>query len=215
MSSTRIGIKDPRARCSCSSRRERISPVLRRREEARCAAISRSSACQARISPPPRRFGNRSDLSPLEEAELPYPHLALTSDHLDIAFHAPRTFARPVLVFRDPACASVSQSCAISISARWRDAPRGMSMTGQRAPRGAGRERRCSSCEEDDLSAARRAVVSDCARHDPNCSCISSCTASAPSSAVNGVSPRSVCLRGNSPCTRSSLGIQRDSSPGP
>jgi catechol 2,3-dioxygenase-like lactoylglutathione lyase family enzyme len=35
-----------------------------------------------------------------EEAEKPYPHLTLTSDHLDLAFHAPVVCARPMLVFR-------------------------------------------------------------------------------------------------------------------
>ena len=35
-----------------------------------------------------------------EEAQVPYPHLTLTSDHLDLAFHPPRVCARPMLVFR-------------------------------------------------------------------------------------------------------------------
>jgi hypothetical protein len=35
-----------------------------------------------------------------EEAQVPYPHLTLTSDHLDLAFHAPEVCARPMLVFR-------------------------------------------------------------------------------------------------------------------
>jgi hypothetical protein len=32
--------------------------------------------------------------------EAPYPHLTLTSDHLDLAFHRPRMFEAPLLVFR-------------------------------------------------------------------------------------------------------------------
>jgi catechol 2,3-dioxygenase-like lactoylglutathione lyase family enzyme len=36
------------------------------------------------------------------EAQAPYPHLALTSDHLDIAFHRPRLHTQPLLVFREP-----------------------------------------------------------------------------------------------------------------
>jgi hypothetical protein len=35
-----------------------------------------------------------------EEAQAPYPHLTLTSDHLDLAFHSPRLCATPLLVFR-------------------------------------------------------------------------------------------------------------------
>lgn len=38
-----------------------------------------------------------------EQAEQPYPHLSLTSDHLDLAFHPPAVCARPMLVFRDAA----------------------------------------------------------------------------------------------------------------
>jgi catechol 2,3-dioxygenase-like lactoylglutathione lyase family enzyme len=36
------------------------------------------------------------------EAQSPYPHLALTSDHLDVAFHRPRLQMQPMLVFREP-----------------------------------------------------------------------------------------------------------------
>jgi len=35
------------------------------------------------------------------EAESPYPHLPLTSDHLDLSFHRPRLSERALLVFRD------------------------------------------------------------------------------------------------------------------
>ena len=34
-------------------------------------------------------------------ASTPIAHLALTSDHLDLAFHQPPLFERPMLVFRD------------------------------------------------------------------------------------------------------------------
>jgi catechol 2,3-dioxygenase-like lactoylglutathione lyase family enzyme len=37
-----------------------------------------------------------------QETDMPYVHLPLTSDHLDIAFHRPRTFDGPMIVFRDP-----------------------------------------------------------------------------------------------------------------
>lgn len=35
-----------------------------------------------------------------DEVEAPYAHLPLTSDHLDLAFHRPRTCEAPLLVFR-------------------------------------------------------------------------------------------------------------------
>jgi catechol 2,3-dioxygenase-like lactoylglutathione lyase family enzyme len=40
------------------------------------------------------------------EESQPYPHLSLTSDHLDLAFHPPALSARPLLVFRDAAMRS-------------------------------------------------------------------------------------------------------------
>jgi catechol 2,3-dioxygenase-like lactoylglutathione lyase family enzyme len=36
------------------------------------------------------------------ESDVPYVHLPLTSDHLNIAFHRPRTLDRPMFVFSDP-----------------------------------------------------------------------------------------------------------------
>ena len=36
-----------------------------------------------------------------EEEQAPYPHLCLTSDHIDLAFHRPRVCERPMIVFRD------------------------------------------------------------------------------------------------------------------
>jgi catechol 2,3-dioxygenase-like lactoylglutathione lyase family enzyme len=36
------------------------------------------------------------------EEDVPYPHLALTSDYLDLSFHRPRLCEQPLLVFRAP-----------------------------------------------------------------------------------------------------------------
>jgi catechol 2,3-dioxygenase-like lactoylglutathione lyase family enzyme len=36
------------------------------------------------------------------ETDAPYPHLVLTSDHLDLAFHQPGTADHPLIVFRAP-----------------------------------------------------------------------------------------------------------------
>jgi predicted enzyme related to lactoylglutathione lyase len=36
-----------------------------------------------------------------EQSDQPYPHLSLTSDHLDLAFHPRAVCAQPMLVFRD------------------------------------------------------------------------------------------------------------------
>jgi hypothetical protein len=49
-----------------------------------------------------RRFWEPLGFVATEEAEQPYLKLALTSDHLDLAFHRPRTLDRAALVFQDP-----------------------------------------------------------------------------------------------------------------
>jgi len=48
-----------------------------------------------------RQFWEPLGFVATEEAEEPYLHLPLTSDHLDLAFHRPRTFDSPVLVFSE------------------------------------------------------------------------------------------------------------------
>ena len=56
-----------------------------------------------------REFWERAGFVALGEEQLPYPHLPLTSDYLDLAFHAPRLFDAPLLVFE---CADVSAHIA-------------------------------------------------------------------------------------------------------
>jgi catechol 2,3-dioxygenase-like lactoylglutathione lyase family enzyme len=46
-----------------------------------------------------REFWERAGFVALDEEQLPYPHLPLTSDYLDLGFHAPRLFDAPLLVF--------------------------------------------------------------------------------------------------------------------
>ena len=56
-----------------------------------------------------REFWERAGFVALGEEQLPYPHLPLTSDYLDLAFHAPRLFDAPLLVFE---CADISAHIA-------------------------------------------------------------------------------------------------------
>jgi catechol 2,3-dioxygenase-like lactoylglutathione lyase family enzyme len=46
-----------------------------------------------------REFWERAGFVALEEVDEPYPHMPLTSDRLDLAFHTPRLFDAPLLVF--------------------------------------------------------------------------------------------------------------------
>ena len=97
-----IGFLDPFGQAVSVLEARTYSPVAREPAEVSCAVTSARSACRPAISRPARCSGSRSGLSPPDEAEMPYVHLTFTSDHLDIAFHRPRTFDVPLLVFRDP-----------------------------------------------------------------------------------------------------------------
>lgn len=46
-----------------------------------------------------REFWERAGFVALEAVDEPYPHMPLTSDRLDLAFHTPRLFEAPLLVF--------------------------------------------------------------------------------------------------------------------
>ncbi len=72
-----------------------------------------------------REFWERGGFVALPELDEPYPHLPLTSDHLDLAFHQRRTFDAPMLVFE---CADVPRQLV-----RWREQALALS---QDLPRG-------------------------------------------------------------------------------
>jgi catechol 2,3-dioxygenase-like lactoylglutathione lyase family enzyme len=77
-----------------------------------------------------REFWERAGFVALPEEQQPFPHLPLTSDHLDLGFHQRRTFDAPLLVFE---CADVTKNIA-----RLREL--GMALSGQ-LPRGLDRQR--------------------------------------------------------------------------
>jgi catechol 2,3-dioxygenase-like lactoylglutathione lyase family enzyme len=65
------------------------------------------------------------------ESEEPYPHLALTSDHLDLAFHRPGTCDRPLIVFRAPDMGErIARLEALGVTVSPRP-PRGLGANGQ------------------------------------------------------------------------------------
>lgn len=57
-----------------------------------------------------REFWERAGFVGLGEEDLPYPHLPLTSDTLDLGFHHPRFFNAPLLVFE---CAELAQQLSV------------------------------------------------------------------------------------------------------
>jgi catechol 2,3-dioxygenase-like lactoylglutathione lyase family enzyme len=96
-----IGLKDPSGQMLILIEARTYSPVVRHRERASlCGYFEEFSVPSANFAAA-REFWEKFGFVATEEAELPYPHLTLTSDFLDIAFHAPRILERPMLVFRD------------------------------------------------------------------------------------------------------------------
>lgn len=97
-----IGFRDPFGQAVAVLEARTYSPVARRAGEASmCGDFSE-------VSLPVSDFEGAKDFwEPLgfvatEESDAPYVHLPLTSDHLNLSFHRPRTLDRPMLVFRDP-----------------------------------------------------------------------------------------------------------------
>jgi len=98
-----VGFADPFGHAVAVLEARTYSPVAR--------ALSETSLCGdfALVSLPAADFAAAQAFwEPLgfvaagERLE-PYATLELTSDHVDIAFHAPRISSRPMVVFRDPA----------------------------------------------------------------------------------------------------------------
>jgi catechol 2,3-dioxygenase-like lactoylglutathione lyase family enzyme len=122
-----IGLKDPAGQMIVLIEARTFSPVVRRPENSSlCGYFAEFSMPSADFAAA-KAFWEPRGFVALEEAELPYPHLALTSDHLDIAFHAPRSLARPVLVFRDQGMRERIAKLRDLAGGAWRDPPRGMS----------------------------------------------------------------------------------------
>jgi catechol 2,3-dioxygenase-like lactoylglutathione lyase family enzyme len=79
------------------------SPVTRRPEQtSQCGYFTEYSMPVTKFEDA-KAFWEPLGFVATEEPDAPYAHLPLTSDHLDIAFHMPRTLERPMLVFRDAA----------------------------------------------------------------------------------------------------------------
>jgi catechol 2,3-dioxygenase-like lactoylglutathione lyase family enzyme len=76
--------------------------------ESLCGYFSHLSLPQADYEAA-REFWERAGFVALPEENEPFPHLPLTSDHLDLGFHQRRTFDAPLLVFE---CADVKKNIA-------------------------------------------------------------------------------------------------------
>jgi catechol 2,3-dioxygenase-like lactoylglutathione lyase family enzyme len=122
-----IGLKDPAGQMIVLIEARTFSPVSRRREHASlCGYFAEFSMPSADFAAA-KAFWEPLGFVAIEETELPYPHVAFTSDHLDIAFHSPRILERPVLVFRDQGMRERIAKLRDLATGTWRDPPRGLS----------------------------------------------------------------------------------------
>jgi catechol 2,3-dioxygenase-like lactoylglutathione lyase family enzyme len=97
-----IGFQDPFGQHVRVLEARTYSPVTRRPEElSLCGYFTEYSLPAAKFADA-QAFWEPLGFVATAEPDAPYAHLPLTSDHLDIAFHQPRTLDRPMLVFRDP-----------------------------------------------------------------------------------------------------------------
>ena len=97
-----IGFLDPFGQPVTVIEARTYSPVAREEHEVSLCGYFSEISMPARNFETARVFWEPLGFVATDEAEDPYVHLAFTSDHLDIAFHRPRTFDVPMLVFRDP-----------------------------------------------------------------------------------------------------------------
>jgi catechol 2,3-dioxygenase-like lactoylglutathione lyase family enzyme len=96
-----ISFRDPDGQSVIVLEARTYSPVTRSADETSlCGYFTELSMPSADFAAA-REFWEPLGFVATEEPDAPYAHLPLTSDHLDIAFHRPRTLDRPMLVFRD------------------------------------------------------------------------------------------------------------------
>lgn len=96
-----IGFLDPFGQSVTVLEARTYSPVAREVHEVSLCGYFSEISMPARNFETARVFWEPLGFVATDAAEAPYVHLPFTSDHLDIAFHRPRTFDVPMLVFRD------------------------------------------------------------------------------------------------------------------
>ena len=98
-----VGFRDPTGQHVLVLEARTYSPVTRRPEDLSLCGYFTEFSMPATDFEAAKNFWEPLGFVATEEPDAPYAHLPLTSDHLDLAFHRPRTLDRPMLVFRDPA----------------------------------------------------------------------------------------------------------------
>ncbi|MGB8326258.1 MAG: hypothetical protein WCE48_01630 [Steroidobacteraceae bacterium] len=96
-----LGFRDPAGQMVRILEARTYSPPDRGRDQPSLCGDFSEFSIPASDFDAAREFWERLGFVALEESATPYPHVPLTSDHLNLAFHRPRTLDRPMLVFRD------------------------------------------------------------------------------------------------------------------
>lgn len=96
-----IGFRDPDGQAVRVLEARTYSPVTRRAEDTSLCGYFIEYSMPVGDFETAREYWEPLGFVATEEPDAPYAHLPLTSDHLDLAFHRPRTLDRPMLVFRD------------------------------------------------------------------------------------------------------------------
>lgn len=95
-----IGFEGPHGESVRVIEARTYSPALRSRGEVSLCGDFAQLSLPATDFAAARTFWEPLGFVATDEAEAPYVHLPLTSDCLELAFHRPRTFEAPLLVFR-------------------------------------------------------------------------------------------------------------------
>jgi catechol 2,3-dioxygenase-like lactoylglutathione lyase family enzyme len=97
-----LGFRDPFGQTITVLEARTYSPVARRPAEMSLCGYFEEVSLPVSNMDSAREFWEPLGFVATDELDVPYVHLPLTSDHLNIAFHRPRTLDRPMLVFSDP-----------------------------------------------------------------------------------------------------------------
>jgi len=121
-----IGLHDPTGQLITVIEARTYSPVDRRPQHTSLCGYFVELSLPTTDFESARAFWEPRGFVATEESDEPYVRLPLTSDHLDVAFHRPRTLDRPALVFQDPNMAArIAKLRALGVSVS-KELPRGL-----------------------------------------------------------------------------------------
>jgi len=96
-----VGFRDPFGQAITVLEARTFSPVTRRPSEMSLCGYFEELSLPVANFENAKVFWESLGFVATDETDLPYVHLPLTSDYINIAFHRPRTLDRPMLVFSD------------------------------------------------------------------------------------------------------------------